>query len=68
MALCAKEPKWYSDTVSAIGVPEVFKGNDVVNVAYARHNRLLGVGLARVAGWTLRLCDAGGPRDVGYLS
>ncbi|MDE2911866.1 MAG: hypothetical protein OXL68_02945 [Paracoccaceae bacterium] len=68
MALCAKEPKWYSDTVSAIRVPEAFKGNDVVNVAYARYNRLLGVDLAQVNGRTRRLCDAGGPRDVGYLS
>lgn len=66
MALCAKEPKWYSDTV--IRVPEAFKGNDVVNVAYARCNRLLGVDLAWVTGQTRRLCDTGGPRDVGYLS
>ena len=27
LTLCAKEPRWYSDTVSAICVPDGFNGN-----------------------------------------
>ena len=31
LRLCAKEPKWYSDTVSGIYVPEGFNGSDAVD-------------------------------------
>ena len=34
LKLCAKEPKWYSDTVTAIMVPAGFNGADVIDVAY----------------------------------
>ncbi|HUL42386.1 MAG TPA: aminotransferase class V-fold PLP-dependent enzyme, partial [Burkholderiales bacterium] len=34
LKLCAKEPKWYSDTVSAIVVPEGINGAHVIDVAF----------------------------------
>ena len=35
LKLCAKEPKWHSDTVTAIMVPAGFNGADVIDVAYS---------------------------------
>src|SRR3989454_891469 len=44
LKLCAKAPKWHSDTVSAIMVPEGFSGADVIDVAFRRYNLALGAG------------------------
>ena len=44
LKLCAKEPKWHSDTVSAILVPQGFNGADVIDRAYRRYNLALGAG------------------------
>jgi len=38
LKLCAKAPKWHSDTVSAIMVPEGVNGADVIDVAFRRYN------------------------------
>ena len=35
---CAKEPKWYSDTVTAIVVPPGFNGADVIDAAFRRYD------------------------------
>jgi alanine-glyoxylate transaminase/serine-glyoxylate transaminase/serine-pyruvate transaminase len=59
LKLCAKEPKWYSDTVSAIVVPEGINGAHVVDVAFRRYNLALGAGLAKVAGKVFRLGHLG---------
>ena len=67
LKLCAREPKWYSDTVSAIRVPESFNGNDVVNVAYARYNLSLGIGLGRVAGQVFRIGHLGWLNELMLL-
>ncbi len=67
LKLCAREPKWHSDTVSAIRVPEAFNGNDVVNVAYARYNLSLGVGLGRVAGQVFRIGHLGWLNELMLL-
>jgi alanine-glyoxylate transaminase/serine-glyoxylate transaminase/serine-pyruvate transaminase len=59
LSLVAKEPKWYSDTVSAIYLPEGYNGNDMVKVAYLRYGLSLGVGLSRVAGKVFRIGHLG---------
>ena len=41
---CAKEPKWNSDTVTAIVVPEGFDAAKVIETAYKRYNLALGAG------------------------
>src|SRR2546426_3084870 len=46
LKLCAKAPKWYSNTVSAIMVPEGTNAADVIDVAFRRYNLALGAGLA----------------------
>ncbi len=64
LKLCAKEPKWYSDTVSAIMVPDGFDSANVVKTAYYRYNTSLGVGLNKVAGKVFRIGHLGALDEV----
>jgi len=57
--LCAKEPQWYSDTVSAVLVPEGVNAGHVIDVAFRRYNLALGAGLARMAGRVFRIGHLG---------
>lgn len=59
LALCAREPQWYSDTVSAVVVPEGINGAHVIDVAFRRYNLALGAGLAKVAGKVFRIGHLG---------
>jgi alanine-glyoxylate transaminase/serine-glyoxylate transaminase/serine-pyruvate transaminase len=59
LKLCAKEPKWHSDTVSAVMVPEGINGAHVIDVAFRRYNLALGAGLAKVAGKLFRIGHLG---------
>jgi alanine-glyoxylate transaminase / serine-glyoxylate transaminase / serine-pyruvate transaminase len=59
LSLCAKEPKWYSDTVSAVMVPEGINGAHVIDVAFRRYNLALGAGLSKVAGKLFRIGHLG---------
>ncbi|MDP2621830.1 MAG: aminotransferase class V-fold PLP-dependent enzyme [Hyphomicrobiales bacterium] len=59
LKLCAKEPKWYSDTVSAVMLPEGINGAHVIDVAFRRYNLALGAGLAKVAGKLFRIGHLG---------
>jgi len=59
LKLCAKEPKWHSDTVSAIQVPEGFDANDVLKTAYYRYNTSLGTGLNKLNGRVFRIGHLG---------
>src|SRR5439155_24445951 len=64
LKLCAKAPKWYSDTVSAIMVPEGTNGADVIDVAFRRYNLALGAGPARPAGKLFRAGPPGAPDEL----
>ena len=57
--VCAKEPKWESDTVSAIVVPEGFDAAQVIKLAYYKYNLSLGAGLSKVAGKVFRIGHLG---------
>jgi alanine-glyoxylate transaminase/serine-glyoxylate transaminase/serine-pyruvate transaminase len=59
LELCARDPKWNSDTVSAIMVPPGVNGAEVIDVAYRRYNLALGAGLARMAGKLFRIGHLG---------
>ncbi len=67
LKLCAKAPKWYSDTVSAILVPEGVNGADVIDVAFRRYNLALGAGLARMAGKLFRIGHLGDLNELMLL-
>ena len=67
LALCAKAPKWHSDTVSAICVPKGFNSDDVVRIAYHRYRMSLGVGLNKVAGRVFRIGHIGNVNEIMIL-
>lgn len=57
--LCARHPKWYSDTVSAVMLPAGIDGAHVIDVAFRRYNLALGTGLSKVAGKLFRIGHLG---------
>ncbi len=67
LKLCARDPKWYSDTVSAVLVPDGFNGADVIDVAFRRYNLALGAGLSRVAGKLFRIGHLGDLNEMMLL-
>lgn len=67
LKLCAREPKWYSDTVSAVMVPEKFNGADVIRRAFERYNLALGAGLSQVAGKLFRIGHLGDLNELMCL-
>jgi alanine-glyoxylate transaminase/serine-glyoxylate transaminase/serine-pyruvate transaminase len=67
LELCAREPRWYSDTVTAIMVPAGFNGAEVIDVAYRRYNLALGAGLARMAGRLFRIGHLGDLNELMLL-
>jgi alanine-glyoxylate transaminase / serine-glyoxylate transaminase / serine-pyruvate transaminase len=67
LKLCAKEPKWHSDTVTAIMVPHGFNGADVIDRAYRRYNLALGAGLSQVAGKLFRIGHLGDLNELMLL-
>jgi alanine-glyoxylate transaminase/serine-glyoxylate transaminase/serine-pyruvate transaminase len=68
LKLCAKEPKWYSDTVSAVLVPEGFNGAEVIAQAYKRYNLSLGAGLSKVAGKLFRIGHLGDMNEIHLMA
>ncbi len=62
--LCARAPKWHSDTVSAILVPEGINGAQVIEIAFRRYNLSLGAGLSKVAGKVFRIGHLGDLNEI----
>jgi alanine-glyoxylate transaminase/serine-glyoxylate transaminase/serine-pyruvate transaminase len=67
LELCAKAPKWYSDTVSAVMVPPHVKSDDVMAAAYKRYNLSLGAGLSKMAGKLFRIGHLGDLNELMLL-
>jgi alanine-glyoxylate transaminase/serine-glyoxylate transaminase/serine-pyruvate transaminase len=61
---CAQGPEWYSDTVTAIMVPDGFDANDVIKTAYNRYDLSLGGGLNKVAGKVFRIGHLGWLNEI----
>ncbi len=64
---CAQGPDWYSDTVTAVVVPEGFNANDVIKTAYHRYDLSLGGGLNKVAGKVFRIGHLGWLNEIMVL-
>ena len=64
---CAQGPEWYSDTVTAVMVPEAFDANDVIKTAYHRYDLSLGGGLNKVAGKVFRIGHLGWLNEIMVL-
>jgi alanine-glyoxylate transaminase/serine-glyoxylate transaminase/serine-pyruvate transaminase len=67
LELCARAPKWNSDTVTAIMVPPAYNGAEVIDVAFRRYNLALGAGLARMAGKLFRIGHLGDLNELMLL-
>ena len=68
LKLCAKAPKWHSDTVSAILVPEGIDSGDIVKRAYRTYQTSLGGGLNKVMGKVFRIGHLGWLNEVMVLA
>src|SRR5579863_4760552 len=67
LKLCATAPKWHSDTVSAIMLPEGIDGAQVIARAFTRYNLALGAGLSQVAGKLFRIGHLGDLNELMLL-
>jgi alanine-glyoxylate transaminase / serine-glyoxylate transaminase / serine-pyruvate transaminase len=67
LELCARAPKWNSDTVTAIMVPSGVNAAEVIDIAYRRYNLALGAGLARMAGRLFRIGHLGDLNELMLL-
>ncbi|MDJ0614517.1 MAG: aminotransferase class V-fold PLP-dependent enzyme [Rhizobiaceae bacterium] len=67
LQLCARDPEIYSDTVSAILVPEGFDSGEVLKTAYYKYNMSLGAGLNKVAGRVFRIGHLGDLNEIMVL-
>ena len=67
LRLCARDPKWHSDTVSAILIPEGFDSAALVRHAYTKYHLSLGMGLNKVAGRVFRIGHLGDLNEIMCL-
>jgi alanine-glyoxylate transaminase / serine-glyoxylate transaminase / serine-pyruvate transaminase len=67
LKLCATAPQWYSDTVSAIMVPDGINGAELIAHAFKRYNLSLGAGLSKVAGKLFRIGHLGDMNELMLL-
>ena len=63
---CAKDPKWYSDTVTAVVTPPGIDCNAIISAAY--ENYILGLGLNKIAGRVFRIGHLGDLNELMLLS
>jgi alanine-glyoxylate transaminase/serine-glyoxylate transaminase/serine-pyruvate transaminase len=68
LKLCAKAPKWHSDTVSTIIIPEGFDGNALTRHAYHRYGLSFGIGLNKLAGRAFRIGHLGDLNELMCLT
>lgn len=68
LELCARSPELYSDTVSAIYVPDGFNSNELTDHAYNTYGVSFGIGLGEMNGKAFRIGHLGSITDVMALS
>ena len=68
LTLCAKRRELYSDTVSAIHVPDGFDSDELTSHIFDTYGVSFGVGLGRMAGRAFRIGHLGSITDVMALS
>jgi alanine-glyoxylate transaminase / serine-glyoxylate transaminase / serine-pyruvate transaminase len=68
LKLCARAPRWYSDTVSAVMVPQGADGAAVIARAFTRYNLALGAGLSKVAGKLFRIGHLGDSNELMLMA
>jgi alanine-glyoxylate transaminase/serine-glyoxylate transaminase/serine-pyruvate transaminase len=68
LTLCANDPSLYSDTVSAIVVPEDVDAGEIVSLAAQKYGVAFGIGLGEIATKVFRIGHLGSLTDVMTLS
>ena len=68
LEIVAKSPELYSDSVTAIYVPEGFDSNKLTDHAYNAYGVSFGIGLGQVAGKAFRIGHLGMMTDVMALA
>ncbi len=68
LRMCAESPELYSDSVTAIYVPEGFDAHALTNYAYDTYGVSFGAGLGEFAGKVFRIGHLGALTDVMVLS
>ena len=68
LKLCAKQPRWYSDTVSAILVPPQIDSTKLAHHAYHAYGLSFGIGLSKVAGRVFRIGHLGALNELMVLT
>ncbi len=68
LALGALDPKWNSDTVTAIRTPDGVDASQVLKIAYERYEVSFGAGLAEFAGKVFRIGHLGLVSEVQLLA
>ncbi|MGB6164416.1 MAG: aminotransferase class V-fold PLP-dependent enzyme [Pseudonocardiaceae bacterium] len=68
LSLCALEPRWYSDTVTAIRTPEGVDATEVCRIGFHRYRTSFGGGLSKVAGLVFRIGHLGDLNEVMCLA
>ncbi|KAL6776409.1 SGA1 [Auxenochlorella protothecoides x Auxenochlorella symbiontica] len=59
LKLLCREPRWQSDTLTVVEVPEGVDSQKIVDTAFAKYNLSLGLGLAEVQGKVFRIGHLG---------
>ena len=68
LQLCAADRQWWSDTVSAIVVPDHIDAKAVIRAGYDRYSTSFGSGLSQLAGRVFRIGHLGDLNEVMCLS
>ena len=68
LKLCAKQRRWYSDTVSAILVPPQIDSTKLAHHAYHAYGLSFGIGLSKVAGRVFRIGHLGALNELMVLT
>ncbi|HLI56308.1 MAG TPA: aminotransferase class V-fold PLP-dependent enzyme [Actinomycetota bacterium] len=63
----ARRPEWFSDSVTAVVVPDGVNSDEVVDTAFGRYNLSLGRGLGRLAGRAFRIGHMGDVNELMVL-
>lgn len=67
LELLCKDPRWYSNALTVLQVPDGVDSGDIVKTAYCKYNLTIGVGLTQVSGKVFRIGHLGDMNEVSML-
>ncbi|GIL80982.1 hypothetical protein Vretimale_9319 [Volvox reticuliferus] len=68
LKLLCKNPRWRSDSLTVVEVPEGVDSNKIVKTAYAKYDLSLGIGLAQINGKVFRIGHLGNMNELMLVS